>query len=157
MRRTFNIPIAPFSINAYHYADKRHKTREARDWETKVLYQLNKPAAQKSFAELRAHFDLNKHVYSANLIAYYPESTFFTAKGLISQRTLDLTNWEKPIIDLLFLPKHYNNPEPYGCKNLNIDDKFLGRMFSTKKPSLDGTSSMLISLRIIPAVTFPGP
>ena len=45
-----------------------------------------------------------------------------------------MSNIEKTIIDVLFLPKNHVQPYPYGCKNFNVDDKLITRLESAKEP-----------------------
>lgn len=133
MQATFLILGRSFSINATTGANKRYKTPECRDWETTVLHQLNSAENKQKFDKLRSHFDTSKHSYSVSIAVYYPEADFYTKKGIISAHTQDVSNYEKPLIDLIFLPKYFNLEGPYGCPNLNIDDKFITQMFSTKR------------------------
>lgn len=118
-----------------YYNNRAVKTTEARQWSCSIFDILAQPANQEKFARLRDFFDKNKHGISIELIAYYPESIFYTKKGTISSRTFDISNWEKPLIDLIFLPKYMDQPVPYGCPNLNADDKYIIDMRSSKKPA----------------------
>ncbi len=136
-----------FSINAMTGANKRFKTSEARDWETTVLHQLNSKQNKQKFENLRSHFDPNRHSYAVTIIVYYPETDFYTKKGLISAHTQDVSNYEKPLIDLVFLPKYFAQDPPYGCQNLNCDDKYITRMFSSKRPGTE--NKLIVRLKII--------
>lgn len=149
MFHILELAIKPFSINAYHYADKRHKTKEAKDWEMQVFHLLNIKSNQNKLEELRNFFKPELHLYFVKIICFYPNNEFYTKSNIISQRTIDITNFEKPIIDLLFLPKHFDNPYPYGCKNLNIDDKYLWKISSQKMPHNNQEYIIKIYIKII--------
>jgi hypothetical protein len=131
MRETFKISGRSFSINAM-YGPKKFKTAEARDWEYSVLHQLNSAENLAKFERLRSQFDVHKHAYAVCITVYYPEHKFITKDGTISAHTHDVSNYEKPLVDLFFLPKYFSLGDPYGCKNLNCDDKFITRMYSRK-------------------------
>lgn len=60
------------------------------------------------------------------------EAHYFTKKGVISRRAMDLTNVEKPLVDLLFDPRFEERGEVI---NLCMDDKFITKLLSEKVPS----------------------
>ena len=113
--------------------DKRHKTIEAQEWSASILVALALKENKKKLKELRQHFDYKKHVYKVDLTFFYPKHVLHTKEGPISARAHDLSNVEKPLIDLIFLPMFYDRPSPYGAKNLNIDDKYITHLVSKKR------------------------
>jgi hypothetical protein len=129
--------IRPFSINAFYYARQKTKTEAAWDWTDSVFMALNTEDNQGRLEELRAIFDPDKHVLGADLRAFYPKDIFFNKAGQVSAKTIDSTNWEKPLIDCIMLKKFHNEALPRGCKNLNTDDRYLTVMQSSKHP-VDG-------------------
>ncbi len=146
MRETFHLSGQTFSINAM-YGPKKFKTAAARDWEMTVLHQLNSPTNQLKFENLRAHFDVNKHSFAVYIIVEYPAAKFYNKEGNISAHTKDVSNVEKPLIDLFFLSKYFGLESPYGCRNMNADDRFITRMMSIKRP---GTAYKIsFSIKII--------
>lgn len=128
------LKVKPFSINAMYY-NSRVKTTEAREWSGHVFNQLSWSKNQVILAKIRDEFDPHKHSIEVELIAYYPQEIYFTKDGKISGKTIDCSNWEKPLIDLIFLPKYYGQIVPNGCDNLNIDDKFISKICSEKLPA----------------------
>ena len=132
MRRVITLKLKPFSINAMFCRDKRYKTIEAQEWSASVLVALALKENKKKLKELRQHFDPMKHVYKVDLTFFYPKHILHTKEGPISNRAHDLSNVEKPLIDLIFLPAFYDRPSPYGAKNLNIDDKYVTHLVSKK-------------------------
>ena len=84
---------------------------------------------QKKLKALRDHFDPKQHVYKLELTFFYPKHVLYRKDGQISGRAHDLSNVEKPLVDLLFLPNFYDT---YGCKNLNADDKYITHLVSKK-------------------------
>jgi hypothetical protein len=137
MLRTFLIELNPLSINRRHYANVRHGiTKEAREWECQVFHQLNTKKDLSNFKDLRDKYDEKKHYYRLDFLYLIPYDKLFTkSKGTL--KTPDLTNIEKPLADLLFLPQHFDQEPPYGLKNLNVDDKFMAELHSTKRVSPD--------------------
>lgn len=135
MRRTIWLPVAPYSINAYYGRDKRHKLPQAREWEQHVFHALSAEYPQRMLKELREAYIAGKHSWSIRLTAFYPN--FYTKSGNISNHTHDITNWEKPLVDLLFSPRYHDAPYPYGAPNLNCDDRFLVSLYSRKRPAKD--------------------
>lgn len=148
MLRTFLLKINPLSINRRHYANVRHGiTKEAREWECQILHQLNNPKDLSNFKDLRNQYDPLKHYYRIDFLYLIPYKKLFTKKEAWL-KTPDLTNIEKPLADLIFLPQHFDQPAPYGLKNLNIDDKFMAELHSTKRASPDGEYYIKIYIEI---------
>jgi hypothetical protein len=141
----FNLNIRSFSINAM-YGPKKFKTPAARDWEMTVMHQLNSEENLTKFSRLREAFNPDIHGYSVSITVYYPESKFYTKGGDISAHTHDVSNYEKPLVDLLFLPKYFDQQSPYGCRNLNVDDKYIIRMFSRKAPGPDFSVKVVLKV-----------
>jgi hypothetical protein len=147
MSETFTIPLHTVSINNFYYADKRHGIRsEARDWQHKFFHELSSKDNALKLERLRTAFDPRLNGYVVELEIGAPRADFVTKAGGLSSRAIDLTNCEKSIIDVLFLPKHFENEAPYGCKNLNRDDKWLVGMSSRKLISADYNIKITISI-----------
>jgi hypothetical protein len=124
------LPIKPYSINRYYYSDRQTKTAAARNWELQTLGFIKEHAA--AFKTMYGLFDESKHAFRVKLDAYYPSKEFMNKAGRVSARTMDLSNWEKPLLDLLFLPKYVGN--------LGIDDRFIVELKSTKQESPSKTT-----------------
>jgi len=130
--------------------DKRHKTIEAQEWSCSVLVALALKENKKKLKELRQHFDPKKHVYKVDLTFFYPKHVLFRKDGGISARAHDLSNVEKPLIDLVFLPMFYDRPSPYGAKNLNIDDKYIVDLRSRKRVGKDFRIRVTLNIKDLP-------
>lgn len=124
----FNLP--PFSINSYYYRT-RQRTKEARLWANDIFRTLAN--YKEDILEFRSNFDVTQHSLGLELVFTYPQNIFYTKQNTISSKTMDITNVEKPILDLLTHPRYNERPLPEGCLNLNIDDKFITEMHSTKQ------------------------
>lgn len=148
MKQSFTIQIKPFSINQMFTNTRSLKTSAFRDWSYQIMHRLSEPEIEDKLQELREKFDFESHVYHLSLEFQYPESHYIRRAGGISAKTHDLSNIEKPLIDLIFLPIYFDKPSPYGCKNLNIDDKYLTRMISEKSISPDENHYIHISIEI---------
>lgn len=134
---SIEIPIKPFSINSMYYVQKAVKTQPAREWTYEVFSHLNSEKNTRIMAEIHNAFIADRHNLIICLTAYYPKNKLITSTGGVSARSVDTTNWEKPLIDLLFLPKHWGKEDPFGCKNIGIDDRYICSMTS-KKRAWDG-------------------
>ena len=130
--------------------DKRHKTIEAQEWSCSVLVALALKENKKKLKELHQHFDPKKHVYKVDLTFFYPKHVLFRKDGGISARAHDLSNVEKPLIDLVFLPMFYDRPSPYGAKNLNIDDKYIIDLRSRKRVGKDFRIRVTLNIKDLP-------
>ena len=150
MRRVITLKLKPFSINAMFCRDKRHKTIEAQEWSCSVLVALALKENKKKLKELRQYFDPMKHVYKVDLTFFYPKHVLFRKDGGISARAHDLSNVEKPLIDLIFLPMFYDRPSPYGAKNLNIDDKYITDLRSRKRVGKDFRIRVTLNIKDLP-------
>ena len=150
MRRVITLKLKPFSINAMFCRDKRHKTIEAQEWSCSVLVALALKENKKKLKELRQHFDPMKHVYKVDLTFFYPKHVLYRKDGGISARAHDLSNVEKPLIDLIFLPMFYDRPSPYGAKNLNIDDKYVTDLRSRKRVGKDFRIRVTLNIKDLP-------
>ena len=131
--------------------DKRHKTIEAQEWSCSVLVALALKENKKKLKELRQYFDQKKHVYKVDLIFFYPKHVLHKKEGGISARAHDLSNVEKPLIDLIFLPMFYDRPSPYGAKNLNIDDKYVTDLRSRKRVGKDFRIRVTLNIKDLPS------
>lgn len=119
------------------YRDKRHKTAEAHDWSHTILHYLSQEEPKQALKELREYFNPKQHAYKLDLTFYYPNEILHTKDGRISAKSHDISNIEKPLIDLIFLPKYFDQTPPYGAENLKIDDKYIIEMTSRKKAATE--------------------
>jgi hypothetical protein len=150
MMHTFYLPgIKPLSINStYTNVGKgRAKTQAARDWTTEFFHTLSTQSNLDNLMQLREKFNPEEHYYSIKIEMQYPESIFWKKGAGISAKTVDLSNFEKSIIDCLFLPKFHVTPFPYGCENLNIDDKYVAELRSSKVPGDQHSVKVVIEIK----------
>lgn len=123
----------PFSINAYYYKT-RQRTRGARLWANDIFRQMD--MFYDDIVEFRDQFDVGIHGLEIDLKFYYPEELFFNKAGTISAKTMDLSNVEKPLIDLLTQSKYADRAIPEGAENLRIDDRYIIALRSSKHPQI---------------------
>lgn len=115
----FVLPVKAFSVNKYHYANKKIKTKEARLWEDEVLYHLGKIIELKEFGTI---FKKAPTSIKIKVIITYPLNVFFNSLGIISSKTFDIDNCLKPLIDLTL------------TKCMDINDKFVTHIEGIKVP-----------------------
>lgn len=141
--------IRPFSVNAFYYATGRIKTSAAWDYTDKVFLALSEFDNQEKLAALREKFNPAHHSLGAIIRVFYPKEVFYNKQGLISAKTIDVTNFEKSLIDCIMLKKFFDEEVPRGCKNLNTDDRYLTVMQSSKE-AVDGPPRIEATILILP-------
>lgn len=163
MRITLLINCPSFSINSYYYypvlnsdiaaynSKKRKRiyakpvrSADARNWARSVFTELNKPYNLQKMKEFREHFDEKTMSIGIEIGVYYPK--LYTKCGKIHKYTYDCSNFEKPLIDLIFDKKFFKRPAPEGCKNLNVDDRFITELVSKKLQSDTDRDYMTVTL-----------
>lgn len=117
MEAIIYLPLKAFSVNAYHFRDKRHKTPEARAWEASVQEAL---VEHKVLIDMADKWRTNGGVFHVELDFIYPPHIFYTKGGYISSKTFDLSNIEKPLIDQVF------------GDIMDVNDKLITRLVSRK-------------------------
>lgn len=122
----FSLPIKPMSINNYTFSDRRHKTPDARAWETQVNALL---IEEKGLVDLADDWNEHGGVFKVWLTFTYPYHIFRNKQGAISSKTIDLSNCEKNLIDRIF------------GDQMDVNDKHIVELYSEKKdgPSYDIT------------------
>jgi Holliday junction resolvase RusA-like endonuclease len=131
MNINFVLNSKAFSINKYYYRNRK-RTQEARKWADEIHEQLYKSDIQNQIKKMRESFDALSHVISITYTFRIPVDKFFTKKGHVSRRSMDLTNVEKTITDLIFDPRYF---ERDGIPNLCIDDQNIVECISRKVPA----------------------
>lgn len=96
----FTLMCKPFSINAWTYSDKRHKTKEAVLWTAQVNELLEEHS--KALGELAMDFDKFGGCFRIQYTFLFPNHIFYNRDGQISSKSMDLTNVEKSITDRIF-------------------------------------------------------
>jgi hypothetical protein len=145
MRAKFSLNVKALSINSMYYNNRNHgKTADAKAWTAQVCAELNR--FSELLAKFRETFDSSKHAYVVHL--EYETPKMFNAKGVISAQSLDISNWEKPLIDLIFIESNYGDGI-YQSLNLNTDDRFITTLVSRKKYGL--AYKINVTLKLIKA------
>jgi hypothetical protein len=151
LKKTITIQnLKPLSVNATYYGTGAGftKTSKARKWTHEAFFQLDNEENKQAMKELREAFDPDRHCYRVELTAFYPKSEMYTRDGRVSARTHDLTNWEKAIVDCIFLKAHHGRSVPDGCENLNSDDKYIVELLSKKRAGTRGYE-IVVSIEIL--------
>ena len=111
-----NLPMKAFSVNQVSTRDVRFKTGAYKAWASEFLYRIS----EYDFSELQQAYEKHRGVLSVHIVAIYPEQIYYNSFGKISSKTFDVSNIEKPILDLLF------------NTSLGIDDRNVEWMTSRK-------------------------
>lgn len=132
MTAKFTVNLSPLSLNAMYCRDMRYKSARYKTWQMSFIMQLWKLESQTQMKKLREAY-CEGDSFAVRLTFNYAK--FLNKAGLITAHTEDLTNVEKPIVDLIFGAKFHVLPEPYGVPNLNVDDRFIVSLLSRKRQS----------------------
>jgi hypothetical protein len=127
----FFLPLEPFSVNRTYSRDKRFKTSAFKAWEIAAFEAIGCAEPQRQLKELREFTAGKTFVYSVEFAFHCPR--LITKSGTISNQVEDLSNVEKPLLDVLFLPKVHIQLYPYGVKNVNCDDRYVTKLVSSKQ------------------------
>ena len=132
MQIDFVLNSPPFSINSAYYRNRK-RTRECRLWGDNILRQIQAPHIMTALQKIH---DIRPNSLSVELIFSYPKSKLFTKSSnyeKISKFSMDLSNIEKLLIDLIF-DKRYNDRllDNKPLSNLNLDDKIITKLTSSK-------------------------
>jgi len=102
-----------------HYRSKANKTVECRAYERTFL-ELLEPYGKSIDDWL--HLNLDKHNgIAVNITFIYPYKVYYNLQKEISSKTMDLSNSEKQVLDLL-------------CKDRAVNDKYVTVLYSGKVP-----------------------
>lgn len=137
----FTLYAEPFSLNKAYYLKSfgnksatKIRTKECREWGDRVLFQLQHMAGLMQ--QFREAFDEKLHAISIELHFFIPTAKFYTKAGHISIGSSDITNIEKMLVDLIFDARfHGRHQDGKIIENINVNDKFIVRMVSSKNPS----------------------
>ena len=163
MRIKLTINVPPFSINKA-FLRNRSYSKPARLWRHKVITSLQEPLNKSAMAHIASIFDKSLHTLSVTYISYYPRKVFTTKEGHLSHRTMDLTNTEKLLQDII-CDKKYSSGKFLRTRkgwerslyaplssisNLDIDDTFISDLKSEKRPTESLTAHQEVHISIVP-------
>lgn len=128
----------PFSINNAYYKRTFTMTQECRIWRKTIIEAAKQPENLAIFEDVRNAFEnAPKPAGLIVAISYGIRADyFFTKKGDVKRHSMDLSNVEKLLIDILFDPRFYERDE---LDNLNLDDKYIVKLYSEKIPKKEWT------------------
>jgi hypothetical protein len=134
MKQKLKLRIKPLSINStyYHGGARFGKNAKAQDWTYECFSELMYFENKEKLKLLRESFDETRHAYKLHIKWFFPKSILITKSNTLSSKAHDLSNIEKALIDVLFLPSNYSEDIRQGSLNLNLDDKYLIDLHSTK-------------------------
>lgn len=143
---TLEIPVKPYSVNSYYYRNRSIKRREAVEWEHTIIEHLRNKEYQDKIEEFRNLFSPSKHSIEIHIKLQYPKELLYTKKHQISSKSFDISNTEKPLIDVIFLSKYSTKTS----RNLEIDDKYITKMIVEKVAGKDHLITINIKLVDLP-------
>lgn len=146
-----NLEASPFSINSAYYLKGNGKVRtaECRQWGDAVLGQLQ--SYRDEMRQFTAEYDRSKEAVTVNILFKIPTNKYYTYEKTISSRSTDLTNVEKLLVDLIFDARFFGRTVN-GQKiiNLNINDKDIVDLVSSKRPSYKYNIQIIIDKILLP-------
>jgi Holliday junction resolvase RusA-like endonuclease len=123
MEIEFILPVKAFSINQMSCRDARFKTSAYKDWATAVLQYIRDLDNYKTLLDIAAEHKAKNGTFSIKIIVHYPFHEFFNKSQQVSSKTIDVTNFEKPLVDLIFKDI------------MELNDKYVTEMLSRKEAS----------------------
>lgn len=142
MELSIKLNSPPFSINKATYRNG-NRTVANRKWSEKVLEQLHQHKAQIEQFTAYVEENIDKVELSIDLMFEMPYKKLYTKSGKVNGNSMDLSNIEKGLIDLIFDKRFFKR----GWVNLNLDDALITKMISRKVPSLTGKYHIKIKVR----------
>jgi hypothetical protein len=137
----------PFSVNKAYYRN-RQRTEECRRWGNNILTQLQDPRLRADLISLRDSYDALRHSFFIEITHFTPK--LYTKAGTINKRSMDLSNIEKLLIDLIFDTRFQGRIiNDMEINNLGIDDATILDMVSRKRYGPDYKILVRISLQNI--------
>ena len=127
-----------FSINSAYYKKSFSKTVECRRWESQILAKLTTPGNREILRRLRESADIKKFGYGVYIKYEIPAKNFWNQKKTISRKSMDLSNVEKLLIDLIF------GDDTVG---IGVDDTNIIQLVSEKHPST--TYRIIVQVKLI--------
>jgi hypothetical protein len=148
MKQKLRLKLKPLSINStyYHGSARYGKNTKAQDWTYEAFSEFMYFENREKLKLLRDYFKPEEHAYLVSLTWRFPKSALITKSNTLSSKAHDLSNIEKSIIDILFLPSNYSDNITQGCLNLNIDDKHMLQLNSKK--SLSESEDYILEIEI---------
>lgn len=143
MKMKLVISSPPFSINRAYYKKSKTRTQECRKWGEKILQQLQK--YKKDIDKINKYVtkNINTKCLHVETIFYINKQKFFTKTGKVSRNSMDLTNVEKLLIDIIFDKRHADR----GGTNFSLDDCLIVYQPSSKKPC-EGDSFIVLNIEV---------
>lgn len=147
MKVNFILKAPPFSINNYLYSRTMTRTKEARAWGEDIHKQImfNKPLCEQ-FTKMYNKFNPVENTFNIELVHSIPHNKYYTKAGNISKASMDLSNIEKPLIDLIFSEKYRERDH---VPVLGVDDCFISSMISKKIPGNADENRIYVSIKMV--------
>jgi hypothetical protein len=124
-----------FSVNRMSCRDARFKTKEFKDWYTITREMIiNNPNYGELLCLAEDLLDNHKLIISFRMNVAYPENIFTAGNGVISSKTMDCSNVEKPLVDLVI------------GDIMGINDKRIVLLTSEKCPALDYSIEIVVEV-----------
>lgn len=117
----FELPLKAFSVNKMSARDVRFKTSEYKAWATAVLTHLREMEEFKRLMKMAEDFRARGGYFEVWFCYNYPHHEFYTKNGIISSKTIDMSNGAKPLLDLIF------------GETMEVNDKFVTKLTESKR------------------------
>jgi hypothetical protein len=142
---TIKLKSPPFSINSAFYRNG-NRTQKCRKWGANIQKQLIKYEGEFTVFNdfMLSHID--SYCLSVDITHYYPRSKLLTKTGKINRFSMDLTNIEKMLVDLIFDKRHRDR----GDSSLGLDDCLIVDLHSFKRLSPRGKPEITLTISILP-------
>lgn len=141
-----------FSINKM-FSRKPRYSRVFYQWREDISFEIHLHA--KKLQKITKAFNKNKHAIEMIITRYVPKDIFYTTTGSISQKSGDISNYEKPLIDAVMIKKCSKQfIKGIFYRNLEIDDCALVNLHSYKRPTRKKREYLELDIKIVSNRTF---
>ena len=146
MQLEINLNSSPFSVNSAYYKN-RQRTQKCRQWGINIHNQiLHNEALIADMSAFRTKVEsaIDTTCLSVNITFFVPDTKLFTKSGKVSRRSMDLSNVEKLLIDLIFDKRYYERDD---IPTLCLDDTLITKLTSKKVASWDNEPHIRIVIK----------
>jgi hypothetical protein len=144
---TIILNMKAFSINGMYCRSITKTTAAYKVWRQGVLREMSLGANLEALSTIRNTFNPKIHRYCITITYYVPYNILFTKAGQMSARCFDVSNFEKPLLDILFDPKYHGK-----TPNLNSNDKYISDLTSLKRASDEYSIEVNIKLNALDSI-----
>jgi len=140
----------PFSINKANYRNGS-RTRENRAWADSIHTQMTEPEIMDQIIKFKKNIP-KYPLFHVTIFHLHPSFKFYTASQDVHLQTMDLTNIEKGLVDLIFDKRYCGRFTKSGdrIETLENNDKRIIGLESYKGISENQENEIVVYIQLVP-------